>query len=66
VRQSAFPLRVRVPAGVCRLTREGNVMTDQILAWDNELFGEDLGPLPEVLQDDVRRALLEFLDLLSA
>jgi hypothetical protein len=41
-------------------------MIDQILAWDNELFGEDLGPLPEVLQDDVRRALLEFLDLLNA
>ncbi len=37
---------------------------DQILAWDNELFRTDLDPLPEALQDQVRRALLEFLDLL--
>jgi hypothetical protein len=40
-------------------------MIDQILAWDNELFGEDLGLLPEALQDEVRRSLLEFLDLSS-
>ena len=60
----AFPLRVRVRAGVCRLTRDSDILVDQILAWDNELFRRDLGPLPEPLQDDVRRALLEFLDLL--
>jgi mRNA interferase MazF len=60
----AFPLRVRVRAGVCRLTKDSDVLVDQILAWDNELFRRDLGPLPEALQDQVRRALLEFLDLL--
>ena len=60
----AFPLRVRVRAGVCRLTRDSDVLVDQILAWDNELFRTDLGPLPEALQAEVRRALLEFLDLL--
>lgn len=59
----AFPLRVRIPAGVCRLARGSDVLVDQILAWDNALFGEELGVLPEALQDRVRRALLEFLDL---
>ena len=63
VQRDAFPLRVRVRAGVCRLTRDSDVLVDQILAWDNELFRRDLGPLPEALQDEVRRALLEFLDL---
>ena len=61
----AFPLRVRIPAGVCRLARASEVLVDQILAWDNDLFGEDLGILPEALQDRIRRALLEFLDLES-
>ena len=60
----ASPLRVRVPAGVCRLNRDSDVLVDQILAWDNELFRTDLGVLPEALQDEIRRALLEFLDLL--
>jgi mRNA interferase MazF len=63
VRQDAFPLRVRVRAGVCHLTRDSDILVDQILAWGNALFRRDLGPLPEALQDDVRRALLEFLDL---
>ncbi len=60
----AFPLRVRVRAGVCGLARDSDILVDQILAWDNELFRTDLGPVPEALQDEVRRALLEFLDLL--
>ena len=63
VHGNAFPLRVRVRAGVCRLARDSDILVDQILAWDNELFQRDLGPLPEALQDEVRRALLEFLDL---
>jgi mRNA interferase MazF len=58
-----FPLRVRVRAGICRLAKDSDVLVDQILAWDNELFRRDLGSLPEALQDEVRRALLEFLDL---
>lgn len=61
--EDAFPLRVRVPAGVCGLTRDSEVLIDQMLAWDNALFRRDLGELPDALQDDVRRALLEFLDL---
>ena len=34
-----------------------------MLAWDNSLFREELGLLPEALQMRVRAALLEFLDL---
>jgi mRNA interferase MazF len=64
VEPDAFPLRVRIPAGVCGLARHSDVLVDQILAWDNELFRRELGLLPEALQADVRRALLEFLDLL--
>ena len=63
VRADAFPLRVRIPTGVCGLTRDSDVLVDQILAWDNELFRRDLGPVPEAVQDEVRRALLEFFDL---
>jgi mRNA interferase MazF len=37
-RGDAFPLRVRVPAGVCRLAKDSDVLVDQIPAWDNELF----------------------------
>jgi len=64
VRVDAFPLRVRIPAGVCGLTRDSDVLVDQMLAWDNSLFRRDLGPIPEAIRDEVRRAVLEFLDLL--
>lgn len=63
VRGEAFPLRVRVPAGVCRLAKDSDILIDQILAWDNELFRKDLGILPEGLQQEVRSAIAEFLDL---
>lgn len=59
----AFPLRVSIPAGACGLKKASDVIVDQILAWDNKLFRDDLGLLPEVFQDEIRRALLEFLDL---
>ena len=59
----AFPLRVRIPAGTGGLERESDVLVDQILAWDNALFRAKLGELPEGLQDRIRAALLEFLDL---
>jgi len=64
VHEDAFPLRVRIPPGVCGLARANDILVDQILAWDNALFRRDLGPVPEALRDEVRRALLEFLDLL--
>lgn len=59
----AWPLRVRIPAGTCGLARAGEVLVDQILAWDNHLFRRDLGALPEAIRDDVRRAVAEFLEL---
>jgi mRNA-degrading endonuclease toxin of MazEF toxin-antitoxin module len=59
----AFPLRIRLPAGTAGLERESDVLVDQMLAWDNTLFREDLGVLPEALQDEIRRALVEFLDV---
>ena len=64
VHEDVFPLRVRIPAGVCGVSRDSDVLVDQMLAWDNELFRRDLGPIPVAIRDDVRRALLEFLDLL--
>jgi mRNA-degrading endonuclease toxin of MazEF toxin-antitoxin module len=63
VEGDAFPLRVRVRAGIRQLAKHSDILVDQILAWDNNLFRTDLGPLPEALQEEVRRALLEFLDL---
>lgn len=59
----AFPLRVRVPKGVCRLGKESDILVDQILAWDNAFFREDLGVLPDALQAQVRDAMRDFLDL---
>jgi hypothetical protein len=55
---------VRVPAGLCGLARDCDVLVNWILAWDNELSRCDLGSVPEAVRDEVRRALLEFLDLL--
>ncbi len=59
----AAPLRVRVPKGTCGIAAESDVMIDQMLAWDNALFRSDLGELPEALQDQLKRAVREFLDL---
>lgn len=59
----AFPLRVSIPSGTCGLREESDAMVDQIMAWDNARFREDLGSIPEAIQDEVRRALREFLDL---
>lgn len=61
--EEAFPLRVRVPKGICALKQESELMMDQILAWDNSLFRESLGEIPEALQERVREALRDFLDL---
>ena len=58
-----FPLRVRVPKGTCGLTRDSDVIVDQILSWDNSLFRRDLGIVPDGLQLDIKAALREFLDL---
>ncbi len=59
----AKPLRIRIPKGTAGLKRDSDILIDQILAWDNELFREEIGVLPESLQDDVRRSLRDFFDL---
>ena len=59
----AFPLRVRIPAGTCGLKQNSDLLIDQILAWDHTLFREDLGEIPEAIQEKVRAALRDFLDL---
>ncbi|PWU22545.1 MAG: hypothetical protein C5B49_00420 [Bdellovibrio sp.] len=58
-----FPLRVRIPPGTCGLANESDALIDQILAWDITLFKSDLGEIPEALQDLVKLALRDFLDL---
>lgn len=61
--EDAFPLRIRVEKGTCGLKQSSEVLVDQILAWDNVLFRKDMGELPEGVQELIRRALKEFLDL---
>ncbi len=63
VEDDAFPLRVRIPKGVCSLEKENDVLVDQILAWDNSLFHKELGILPEALIERVSAALRDFLDV---
>ncbi len=63
VQEDVHPLRVRLEKGLCGLEKDSDVMIDQILAWDRELFKKDLGLLPDVKIDEIKRALGEFLDL---
>lgn len=59
----AFPLRVKIPAGITKLAVASDILIDQILAWDNSLFYQELGKLPETIIDQVKLALKDFLDL---
>lgn len=59
----AFPLRVTIPKGMAGLTHPSDILVDQILAWDNSLFRQELGMLPEGIIDQVQKALRDFLDL---
>jgi mRNA interferase MazF len=59
----AFPLRVKIPKGIAGLENSSDILIDQILAWDNNLFRQELGLLPEHLIEEVKRALKDFLDL---
>lgn len=62
--KEAYPLRVRIIKGaVTGLTKESDIMIDQVLTWDNSLFRELIGSLPEILQLKVKSALITFLDL---
>ena len=59
----AFPIRVRIAKGICGLKEESEALIEQILAWDIELFKSDLGEIPEGLQDLIKAAIRDFLDL---
>jgi len=59
----AFPLRVRIPKGTAGIDRDSDALIDQMLAWDHSLFRKDLGLIPEGLQETIRLALHDFLDL---
>lgn len=61
--EDAWPLRIRLPKGVCGLSRDSDVMIDQIIAWDHELFKKDLGQVPDVFTKQIKAALREFLDV---
>lgn len=63
IAEEAFPLRVRIPASTAGVDRDSDLLIDQVLAWDNSLFRRELGVLPDALQQEVKAALREFLDL---
>jgi mRNA interferase MazF len=63
LKEDAFPLRVRIPAGTCGLEHDSDVLIDQILAWDNNLFHKELGLLPDGLIEKMATALKDFLDV---
>lgn len=60
---NTFPLRVRIPKGTAGLASPSDILIDQILAWDNNLFRQELGLLPEHIIEEVKIALADFLDL---
>jgi mRNA interferase MazF len=61
--EDTFPIRVRIPLGTCGLEKESEALVEQILAWDISLFKQELGPLPEALQERLKAAIKDFLDL---
>jgi mRNA interferase MazF len=61
--EDTFPIRVRIPKGTCGLEKDSEALVDQILAWDTSLFKQDLGMLPEGLQEILKAAIKDFLDL---
>ena len=63
VGEKAYPLRVRIPKGTCRLDQESELIIDQILAWNNGLFRDDLGEISEDMRENVKQAITDFLDL---
>lgn len=63
IKADVFPLRVRIPEEVAGLMHPSDVLIDQILSWDNNLFRKELGILPEALIIKVQSALKDFLDL---
>ena|ERR1700722_11756683 len=63
IKGDTFPLRVHIPQGILGLTQPSDILIDQILAWDNNLFRQELGILPAPITHEVKIALRDFLDL---
>lgn len=61
--QDTFPLRVRVPKGICGLGQDSEALIEQMLAWDINLFKKNLGEIPEGLQELIKAAMRDLLDL---
>ncbi len=62
--QNAYPLRIKVPKGICGLIKESEILIDQVLSWDISLFRNDMGEIPDGLKASLSGALKEFLDLI--
>lgn len=58
-----YPLRIRIPQDIAGLEKPSDILIDQMIAWPNEAFIEEIGFLPEAFQLLVKRAVKEFLDL---
>lgn len=61
--EDTFPLRVRIPKGVCGIEKDSEALIEQMLAWDITLFKKDLGEIPEGLQSLIKAAIRDLLDL---
>lgn len=61
--EDTFPIRVRIPKGTCGIEKESEALIEQILAWDISLFRKELGEIPEGLQEILKSAIKDFLDL---
>jgi mRNA interferase MazF len=61
--EDTFPIRVRIPKGTCGLEKDSEALVEQILAWDINLFKADMGALPDGLQEILKAAIKEFLDI---
>jgi len=61
--ENAWLLRIRLPKEVFGLTKDSEVLIEQIIAWDHQLFKKDLGLLPDAFTNQIRGALREFLDV---
>lgn len=63
LKTEAFPLRVRLPANLPGLKKEHELLVDQIFACENDRFRKEVCPLPEELQEQVTRAVADFLSI---
>lgn len=63
IKGDLFPLRIHLPAGTAGLKAASDIIIDQILAWDNSLFRNEIGSLPESYIEQVKLAVSDFLDL---